>query len=54
MAADESIDDWTQSFAALTKHTADSHHKIITRSGSGEMGNVHLAQYTSLGCMVAP
>ena len=54
MAAGESNDDWTQSFAALTKYTAISHHKIIIRSGSGGMGNVHMAKDTSLGCKVTP
>jgi hypothetical protein len=41
VAADESNGERTQSFIALTKDTAVSHHKIIIRIGSGGVGDVY-------------
>ncbi len=53
MEAGESNDDRTQSIVALTEDTAVSHYKIITRIGSGGMGDVYLAEDTELGRKVA-
>jgi serine/threonine protein kinase len=53
MAADESHDDKTQSFVALTKGTMVSHYRIIKKIGAGGMGEVYLAEDKKLKRRVA-
>ena len=53
MAPDESRDDQTQSFVALTRGTMVNHYRIIEKIGSGGMGEVYLSQDTRLDRRVA-
>jgi len=53
MAADDGLDDRTQSFKALTAGTRISHYQIINKVGSGGMGEVYLARDTELDRQVA-
>jgi len=53
MAADESHDDKTQSFIALTSGTSVLHYEILEKIGSGGMGEVYLALDTRLNRKVA-
>lgn len=53
MVADESRDDPTKSFVALTSGTMVSHYRIIERIGAGGMGEVYLAEDTKLDRKVA-
>ncbi len=53
MAADESHDDRTQSFVALTAGTDVLHYEIIDKIGAGGMGEVYLALDTKLNRKVA-
>jgi len=53
MAADESHDDKTQSFIALTSGTSVLHYQILEKIGSGGMGEVYLALDTKLNRKVA-
>jgi len=53
MTADESLDDNTKSFVALTKGTMVSHYRIVERIGAGGMGEVYLAEDGQLDRKVA-
>jgi non-specific serine/threonine protein kinase len=53
MENNESNDDQTRSFTALTKGTSVSHYTIINKIGSGGMGDVYLAEDTKLKRRVA-
>jgi serine/threonine-protein kinase len=53
MAADESHDDRTRSFVALTANTTVSHYRIIQKIGADGMGEVYLAEDTELDSKAA-
>jgi TolB-like protein/predicted Ser/Thr protein kinase len=53
MSADDSSDDRTQSFVALTAGTRVSHYRIIEKIGAGGMGEVYLAEDKELDRKVA-
>ena len=54
MANPDFDDDKTQSFVALTADTRASHYEIIDKIGADEMGEVYLAEDSSLDREVAP
>ena len=54
MANPDFDDDKTQSFVALTADTRVSHYEIIDKIGADEIGEVYLAEDTSLDREVAP
>lgn len=53
MLANESSDDRTESFVALTQGAMISHYRIISKIGAGGMGEVYLAEDTELNRKVA-
>ncbi len=53
MPDEQSNNDRTESFVALTKGTKIGHYKILKKIGSGGMGEVFLAQDTKLNRQVA-
>lgn len=53
MEKNKSNDDQIEPFAALTKDTSVSHYRIISKIGSGGMGDVYLAEDTKLKRRVA-
>jgi serine/threonine protein kinase len=53
MLADDSDDDRTKPFVALTVGTIISHYRIISKIGAGGIGEVYLAEDTQLDRKVA-
>lgn len=53
MSNDQHDDDKTQCFIALSEGTSVGHYRIISKIGSGSMGEVYLAEDTKLDRRVA-